>query len=453
MTAPVIDRSRVTELRKAAETKALELEGLAGDWKDEGGKLVISSDQRDAYLKAHTEAKDIESLLKAAEDTAGLRGYLDTPETKDAPVGALYAAGQAQAMNELKSLGQLFIESSEFKAAKDAEDWRTPQFGIQMKTDRSLYSFESKDVYGGGYPGMVAGTVTLPAMGRLETRPIIDIKRRQSHVRDLFPSATTQAALIYGVRETGWTNNAAQVSQRTAADGTAATGASTDVFGIKPKSDIALEPYTIPIATIAHLMDAHRNILADEPRLQDFIDRRLRQGLMFAEDVALLWGTGGAERITGIMVTDGIQVYPPPGVTTTTDKRSLQLRRASTRVMLAEYEPTGVVLHPLDWEQVETETDTTGALFVAVSVAVGAEKKVWRLNVVETPAMMETRYLLGAFGNGAQYYEREQTNVGVSTENRDNWERNVVTFRSELRGALCVDRPESFISGTFLTPA
>lgn len=455
MTAPTIDRARVRELTTLAETKATELERLAGAWGDEEGKLVISPEQRAEYLKVHTEAKDVEALLKAARGTQEMRDFLDQPEDKANPLAAQDAAAQGGA-GEAKTLGQLFVENPEYKAAIADDTWRTPQFGIQMKVGRSLYAtqFESKDIYGGGYPGMVGGNVTLPSLGRLETRPIIDIRRRQSHVRDLFPSATTQAALIYGVRETGWTNNAAQVSQRTAADGTSpATGASTDVFGIKPKSDIALEPYTIPIATIAHLMDGHRNILADEPRLQDFIDRRLREGLMFAEDVALLWGTGGAERITGIMVTDGIQVYPAPGVSSTTDKRSIQLRRAATRVMLAEYEPTGVVLHPLDWEAIETETDTTGALFVAVSVAVGAEKRVWRLNVVDTSAMTETRYLMGAFGTAAQYYEREQVQVGLSTENRDNYERNVVTWRAELRAALAVDRPESFVAGTFLTPS
>jgi HK97 family phage major capsid protein len=447
---------RVKELRVAAETKAAELEQLAAAWKiEDGGQFVVTTEMKDAYLKASEEAKEIGQLLEAAEAGGTLRRFLDQPEGTPAAAEDA-AARQAGAHLQVKTLAQAFLESAEFKAAKESDAWRSPTFGIQVKYNGGLFGadYGAKDVYGGGYPGQVGSTITLPALGRVETRPIIEIKRRQSHVRDLFPSAQTTAALIYGVRETGWTNNAAQVSQRTAADGTSApTGATTDVFGIKPKSDIQLEPYTIPIATIAHLLDAHRNILADEPRLQDFIDRRLREGIMFAEDVALLWSTGGAERITGIYATDGIQVYPAPGVTTTTDKRSVQLRRAATRVMLAEYEPTGVVLHPLDWEAIETETDTTGALFVAVSVAVGAEKRVWRMSVVDTSAQQEGRYLMGAFGTAAQFYDREQVQVAVSTENRDNWERNIVTFRAEERGALVVDRPESFVSGTFLTPS
>lgn len=454
MTAPTVDKSRVKELRAAAEAKAAEIEGLASAWKvEDGEKLVITTEQKDLYKRASVEAKEIAELLVAAEGVKELNGYLNAPEGTPLAGSDAAEAYRAGMQPERKSLGRSFIESDGFKAAKDSESWRNQNFHMQMNWKGSIFREpQTKDVYGGGYAGQVGGTINLPVMGGIDQRPMIDIRRRQSHVRDLFPSVQTNAEIIWGVRETGWTNNAAQVSQRTQPDGSPATGTG-DVFGLKPKSDIALAAYSVPIATIAHLLDAHRNILSDEPRLQDFIDRRLREGIMFAEDTALLFGTGGAERITGIFNTPGIQVYPAAGVTTTTDKKSLQLRKASTRVMLAEFEATGAVIHPLDWEDIETEVDTTGALFVAVSVAVGAEKRIWRLNVVDTTAMTEGRYLLGAFGNAANFYDREAVNVAVSTENRDNWERNVVTFRAEERAALTVDRPEAFVAGSFITPS
>lgn len=454
MTAPTVDKSRVKELRAAAEAKAAEIEGLASDWKvEDGEKLVITTEQKDLYKKASVEAKDIAELLAAAEGVKELNGYLNAPEGTPLAGSDASDAHRAAMQPERKSLGRAFIDSDGFQAAKDAESWRNQNFHMQMNWKGSIFNeTERKDVYGGGYPGQVGGTINLPVMGGIDQRPMIDIRRRQSHVRDLFPSVQTNAEIIWGVRETGWTNNASQVSQRTQPDGSPATGTG-DVFGLKPKSDIALAAYSVPIATIAHLLDAHRNILSDEPRLQDFIDRRLREGIMFAEDVALLFGTGGAERITGIFNTPGIQVYPAAGVTTTTDKKSLQLRKASTRVMLAEFEATGVVIHPLDWEDIETEVDSTGALFVAVSVAIGAEKRIWRLNVVDTTAMTEGRFLMGAFGNAANFYDREAINVAVSTENRDNWERNVVTFRAEERAALTVDRPEAFVAGSFINPS
>jgi HK97 family phage major capsid protein len=53
---------------------------------------------------------------------------------------------------------------------------------------------------------------------------------------------------------------------------------------------------------------------------------------------------------------------------------------------------------------------------------------------------------------GAQLYDRENVSVTVSSENADNFERGVLTFRADERVALEVSRPESFVIGTWTTP-
>jgi HK97 family phage major capsid protein len=252
------------------------------------------------------------------------------------------------------------------------------------------------------------------------------------------------------VRETGFINRAAAVRQRTAADGVSApTGGPTDLYGLKPRSDLTIAPVTYPIATIAHLMYVHKLTLDDEPRMRGLIDRDLIDGVKLAEDEAILYGNGVGENLTGIMNTPGVQTYT--GLAT--DKRSAQIRRAITKAVLAYFQPTGIVMSPQDWEDIELETDNNGQYTVATSVAVGGEKRVWRLTITDTPAMAEGQFLLGAFGTGAKLYDREQVNVQLSTENRDFFERNVYTLRAEERLALVVDRPESFVVGAFTTPA
>jgi HK97 family phage major capsid protein len=295
-----------------------------------------------------------------------------------------------------------------------------------------------------------AGTQTHPALGGVEDLGITEAQRRKMHIRDLFPKATTKNAILQGIRETGWVNNAAQVPERRAADGTSApTGADTDVFGRAPRSKLTLAPVSFPVAEIAHMLDGHKNILSDEPRLKQFINSRLIEGIKFAEDYDLLHSIGGdGQSITGLFNTPGVQQYT--GVNT--DKFSIQMRRAMTKALLAEYEPTGIVLSPSMWEQVEVETDNNGAFRVALQVAVGAVKRVWRVNVVETTAMPDDKYLLGAFGMGAQIYDRENVSVTVSSENSDNFERGVLTFRADERLALEVSRPESFVIGSWTTP-
>lgn len=75
------------------------------------------------------------------------------------------------------------------------------------------------------------------------------------------------------------------------------------------------------------------------------------------------------------------------------------------------------------WEHVKVEEDKTGAFRVALQIAVGAKKQVWRLNVVETTAMADDNFLVGAFGLGAQLHDRENVSVTVSSENADNFEK------------------------------
>ena len=55
----------------------------------------------------------------------------------------------------------------------------------------------------------------------------------------------------------------------------------------------------------------------------------------------------------------------------------------------------------------------------------------------------------GAFNLAAQVFDREDANVQVSTEDGDNFTKNMVTIRAEERVALAVFRPQSFIYGAF----
>jgi len=440
---------RVRELRTALETKTKLLDGLSSGWKiEDGGGIVMSQAEHDTFVQTVRQAEEIKGLIDLEEVAAGLREYAN------APVGTPTAqsdAAQAHASNgefAIKSLGDYFLESKEFQDAK-AGGFRGGKF--KMSVDQSMpqmksaaTAMESKEIF-----NLSAGSVTHQTLGGIQSLGIAEQRRRQTHVRDLFPKATTSAAVLYGVRETGWINRAAQVPQRQAADGGPATGGPTDTWGRKPTSQLLLTPVMYPVATIAHLLPAHETILKDEPRLRTFINVRMVDGVMYAEDETLLFGEPGGEQITGIFNTPGVQTYT--GLNT--DQWSGQLRRAATRVMLAEYDPTGVVLHPLDWENLELETDDNGQYRIALSVAIGAEKRLWKLDVVATTAMHQGQYGLGAFGLAAQYYDREAVSVVVSTEHAENFADNVVTFRAEERGALEVPRPEAFVLGQWTTPA
>jgi HK97 family phage major capsid protein len=407
-----------------------EAKSIADSFKvDENGRFTISTEQNTAYKNAIAQAQEIKGLLDARKTSDEIDQFLAAPDSVPA-AGQYY--GSRPGDPEVKSLGDVFTESDAFTQARERRFEGPGSIRATM---------EGKSIW-----ALSAGTVTHQTFGSAQNLGIAEMARRKNRIRDLFPKATTSAAVLYGVRELGWQNNAAQVRQRTAADGSSpATGQPTDLWGRAPESQLNFQTVIYPVGEIAHVLHAHKNILSDEPRLKTFINLRMVEGVKYQEDYDLLHSSGDGEKITGLFNVPGVQDYQ----SLATDKRSVQVRRAITKGILAEYEMSGLVISPNLWEEMELETDNYGQFRIAVQVAIGAEKRVWRLNVVDTTAMDDSRFLIGAFGTGAQLYDREAVSVTVSSENGTNFENGVVSFRADERVALEVPRPESFVIGTW----
>ncbi|MFB8235554.1 phage major capsid protein [Kitasatospora purpeofusca] len=431
------DKTRLQELNAALRTKAAELDSISNAFTVEDGGVTVSTEKAAAFRKALGEAQAIKQLITDLEGAAGIQNFLNEPATEpyapyDAALAAHLATGQA------KSLGQRFLESEEFKALKDA-GFRGSFDEMVTVDGHALDRLASKDVF-----SRSAGTAAVLGLGTPERLEIVPRAVRPGRVRDLFPSQTTTANILYGVRVTGFTNAAAIVPER-AMEVPPGGGAAVEVYARAGQSNLTFKTVTYPVAEIAHTMPVHKNTLADEPRMRDLIDGEMIDGVKMVEDNEILYGVGGDEKITGIVNTQGVQTYAQVDP----DKQSAAIRRAATRAVLAYFPPTGIVLHPFDFEDLELETDGQGAYRVAVNVAIGAQKVVWRLSVVDSMAINEGKFLVGSFGLGARLYDREQVSVQVSTENRDNFERGVVTMRGSERIALEIPRPESFVYSSF----
>jgi HK97 family phage major capsid protein len=97
----------------------------------------------------------------------------------------------------------------------------------------------------------------------------------------------------------------------------------------------------------------------------------------------------------------------------------------------------------------ELAKDDQGQYLVAVSVALGGEQRIWRMPVIDTPAIAEGTALVGAFGTGAQLYDREQASIRISEQHADFFVRNAIVVLAEQRLALAVKRPEAFVKVDF----
>ncbi|MFJ5297491.1 phage major capsid protein [Pseudomonas sp. NPDC088368] len=279
-----------------------------------------------------------------------------------------------------------------------------------------------------------AAITSVPASGGSLVAPdrrqeIVMPPERRLTIRDLIAPGTTTSNSYEYVRETGFTNNAKPVAENTA----------------KPYSDITFELVNAPVRTLAHLFKASRQILDDSAALQSYIDARARYGLLTVEEVQLLYGNGTGANLQGLMTL--AEAYAAPGgIVVTGEQRIDRLRLALLQAELSEFPADGIVLNPIDWAAIELTKDGEGRYIVGQPQE-GTAARLWNRPVVSTQAMQQDDFLTGAFRLGAQILDRMEIEILVSTENADDFEKNMVTIRAEERLAFAVYRPEAFVTG------
>mgnify|MGYP002131943401 CR=1 FL=1 len=137
-------------------------------------------------------------------------------------------------------------------------------------------------------------------------------------------------------------------------------------------------------------------------------------------------------------------------------KKQQELIQTQIKVLqaqLARFPASGHVLHFIDWARIELTKDSLGRYILANPAGLTGPT-LWGLPVVATEAAaFQGKFLTGAFNAGAQIFDREDANVVISTENADDFEKNMITIRCEERLALAVKRPEAFVYGSFSTGA
>lgn len=387
-------------------------------------QLTAATDQVKQFAeKTETELKNLGKVTdetKASADKAlsemnGVAARVTELEQKFSRVGSGVQQG-----NECKSVGQQVIDSDEVKSILKENGAWTGRTRVELKNITSA----------------VAGTSGSGLVAADRVTGIITPAQRKLVVRDLLMPGTTASNAIDYVKETGFTNNAAEVAENPVA--------------AKPKSDITFDLENLPVRTIAHFVLASVQVLADAPMLQSYINGRLIYGLKLKEDMQLLNGDGTGVNLKGLMA-QATGYSKPAGVTVESATMIDTLRLAMLQATLAEYPATGHVLNPTDWASIELTKDAQSRYVFSNPTGL-ASPVLWGLPVAESLSMAAGSFLTGALEYAAQIFDREEAAVAISTEDSDNFQKNMVTIRAEERLALAVYRPEALIKGTFAAP-
>jgi HK97 family phage major capsid protein len=124
-----------------------------------------------------------------------------------------------------------------------------------------------------------------------------------------------------------------------------------------------------------------------------------------------------------------------------------RIRLAMLQGVLALFPMAGTVLNPTDWTKIEMLKDSLGRYIIGDPQGTVAPR-LWGLPVVSSLALTANSFLTGAFKQAAQVFDRMAVEILISTENNDDFEKNMVTIRCEERLAFVVKRPTAFVTGT-----
>lgn len=397
-----IELKEITEAlgKRDAEIKAF-AEKAAAEIKDHG---KILDETKAALSKLSEGGQELQNRLIAVEQKLARRPL-----------------GDPAAFNG-KSLGQMLTESEDFKVMREKGR------GTATLQVKDVNTITSSTADADGAVGDAIVPHRLPG--------VISQPDRALTIRDLLSQSGTTSNAIEYVEERGFQNNAAPVAE--------------NPDTAKPQSDISFELKSTTVRTLAHVFKVSRQALDDIPMLMGYIDNRGRYGLKMVEENQLLFGNGQGNNLHGLWPQ--ATAYSETTLAKAGDTRIDTLRRAMLQVRVAEYRPTGIVMHPEDWAEIELQkTDGTGAdgRYIWSNPRALAAPGMWGLPVVDTTAMPKGQFMVGAFAIAATVFDRQQATVEVANQNEDDFVKNLVTIRIEERLALAVFRPESFVKGYF----
>jgi HK97 family phage major capsid protein len=358
-----------------------------------------------------TKLKDVngklEDCLKEIEEARLMAGF-DDNETR---LKDLSRPGRPTATApQAKGWGDAFLESinddERFKAwAESGAKGNSPR--IMLKNVQS----GAAEAQGG-------------ALVRPERIEAVTLGWRAFRVLDFLPKRPTGSNAIEVPKQVSRTNNAEFVPEPTATNNAA---------NLKPESDTVWDLVTYPIYTVAHMIPASRQILADAPQMRAIIDGELRNGLLDKVERRIFNGTGNGGQWTGLNNMAGVQAQAfDTDILTTTRKALTKLTVAGTEE--AEYVPQAWFMNPTDWEQFDLLQNADGIFYYGGPTRQG-QPMLWGY-----PVVLSTAVTVGSpyIGDWRQFplYDRQEPAVYFTDSNRDWFERNLLAFLGEFRGGF-----------------
>jgi HK97 family phage major capsid protein len=426
----------ITELRQDAGEKWKALETAKADVGKVEGQITPESPEFKALDEAGKAYGTVQDQIAAAEQVkAGLvdnltRAGVVTPQGPAKGEGPRMAPGQRESAGQRITAGEAYAQVKASGKFGSSGRFGEERLGEGWTRDETKALLRGADDVSG--PGVFVDPDRVGYFP-LAMRPLT--------LFDLITIGDTDSDLIEYVRMTSFTNAAAETPEAVSAapiaprDGSVVTAVQG---GRKPESSMEFEKVQEAVSTIAHWVPATKRSLADAGQLRTIVDGMLSWGLDDRLERQLVSGDGLGDNLLGLLNHPINSVDPGPA------SHADKVHFGITAIRLDNHEPTGVGIHPTNWETIRLsrEDGANGAYLFGPPSAQGAQT-LWGKPVVVSASFPLGTAVVGAF-RALVFWLREGTQIVASDSHEDFFTRNLVAILAEMRGGSGIPLPQAF---------
>ena len=417
--AEEIDRysalSRET-FKQAGETIDLTKVDCLNDIKVEGDeqadnfkKLRAMSDKTSVYSEVLREKQKSKKIIEAFANAEGVEGTRDIGSFQRPPL----------------DVGTMITTSNEYQECLAGGSFSGGGCSMILPAEATSQLIQDPQsaafLRSAGFPAEVIRSGRVELLGRPEVR-VVD-------ALNVIPVTTSGYKYVQEV--TAPTNVKAR-----AEDGTFAESTST------------LKDVTVNVESHGTYLPVSEEQLNDVPAASGYINMKLPQEVRIAMDNQLINGDGTAPNITGFLNTTGIQTTAKAASDKLLDVflTGKMLIRKNAYAMA-----DAVFVNPGDYERLAKQKDSQGRYLFGNPLG-DMVQTIWGVRMIDADQIAENTALIGAFGMYAAMILREGVRVQIGLVNND-FIKNRVTIKADVRFCLAVFRPKAFCTLTALNTA
>lgn len=397
------------EKRKHEADEADKAANLAAEKAVEGMKSDLQKEHKEMLENLQKENKE---AIEALAEKNGVK--LEEMEA------ALKRSKIADINNRMKGFGDFIMEKL---STPEGEDMIKSFFkGQREKLNFDIEGLTSKTVIS------VTGGVAP------EFIPIIGPGHDEIHARNAIPVFPTISDVIKFVQftYTGATAGFATVARATT----------------KPALAYTSTVQSVNVNKISGWLDVPDEVMDDVVGFRAWIAYELPKSYLDAEDYLFFKGSGTGTDPLGLWTQASTQTLPFGSVTTASNQWD-KLMAAITQVRTLKRATSACFVSPQFYMELWINKGTTKEYTYPIVLGENGILYVGGVPIYWSNVFVNYEGLVGDFARGASIHDRMVMNIAYSTENKDNFQTNIVTIRLEGRVALAIRTPEAFLR---LTP-